>query len=708
MSVIQRPRANFRGVFTTNVPTANNDKVSYTLDEPDIEVVNPNNLTDAQYRVWMMQTKTVQNTRWLNSYFNYFGDAGLNFQAASSAGMPYVSTVMQTSVLPGGQTLSQGQDMFLSGRVELRGDLFFDKPGSAKMVDLDPIGIYGTQIFSGEVRVVIYAPEGQEIVLLSGKDPTRAYIRNMYIDRNITPISATLPPGAWMGGAVWQLGLPLKGLTFNKNYLAPSPNQSPTLVALNQAAQAGQGLLVRFAMYYTLDGLDEGALADQFQASGYKKPIVNPATGMLVGSVGAWNQNEPASMPVERLIYPVMPITRPTSNYAFNVAMREKSPAVKIAASGTNNPPPPMPPYYLGPAGVIVDTNQKTVVLDLVTTIPETSIISSPPNPATDLQKANYGNLTLTILSNGVEQTVATITPTQYNRASYEAGGGILEFSYPPALASALTDPQGLFRLYAQALGPQPPQPAMQEIDYGYILTDDQCLYLTQGKTLTYKVQAFYKGQPVRNQLIPITTSQYQFVSGPDQPNQLAPKVFQPLDNTPGKLFVVSLPPNSAQAKADPATPSPINPTQYYQTDANGMVTLKVKGLQTGTAMLRYQMLRDNFDPNMGGANRYLYFGFTFYNAFRVMPNDNYDNIPDSQITWDFVYKEVIQYYYLLYPGMFARLGFQQESVAKNFAGMIRRMVDKRNWESTSYMPVSRDLSDGKRKLLQRWCALNE
>ena len=138
------------------------------------------------------------------------------------------------------------------------------------------------------------------------------------------------------------------------------------------------------------------------------------------------------------------------------------------------------------------------------------------------------------------------------------------------------------------------------------------------------------------------------------------------------------------------------------------MIELQVKGLYRGAGMLRYQLADDDFNPNMGEANKYLYFGFTFYNAFRVLPNDNYDAIPDSQITWDFVYREVIQYFYLIYPGMFARLAFQNEATARQSASLIRQMIGKRTWNSTSYMPVSRDLSDGKRKLLQRWCALNE
>jgi hypothetical protein len=251
----------------------------------------------------------------------------------------------------------------------------------------------------------------------------------------------------------------------------------------------------------------------------------------------------------------------------------------------------------------------------------------------------------------------------------------------------------------------------MSEIDYGYVSTDDQCLYLNEGESLTYQIQVFYKGRPVSNRKLAITTSQYQFVYAPPAAGSLPARTFQPLDNSTGSEFVVSIPPKQPGSRARRSKSTAANPRVYYTTDNNGMITLTVKGLQRGAAVVRYQLDGDDFDPNMGSTTpplRYAYFGFTFYNNFRVLPDDNYDNIPDHQITWDFVYQEVIQYFYLLYPGMFAILAFQNEDVARQNASLIRQMVSKRTWDSTSYMPVSRDLSDGKRKLLQRWCALQQ
>ena len=172
MSFLMRPRAHFKGVFTANVPTANNDKVSMTLDEASVKAWNPQNLTDEEYRLWMMQTRNVQNPAsvWLNSYFNYFGDSGMTFTSAGTSGSTN-TTAMTSSILPDGTILMPEQDKFLLGKVSLLGDMFFDRPGTARMVDLDPIGIYGTQIFSGQFQVVFNTSDGP-LIMLTAENPT--------------------------------------------------------------------------------------------------------------------------------------------------------------------------------------------------------------------------------------------------------------------------------------------------------------------------------------------------------------------------------------------------------------------------------------------------------------------------------------------------------------------------------------------------------
>ena len=670
-----RPRAHFKGVFTANVPTANNDKVSMTIDEANVAPWNPQNLTDPAFRQWMMETKEVQNpdkskTDWLNSYFNYFGDSGMTFTASGTSGT--ATTAMTSSILPDGTILKPPQDIFLQGKVALLGDMFFDKPGSAKMVDLDPIGIYGTQVFSGQFQVVLLKPEGP-LVMLTADDPTCAYLYDLYFDRNINPLQI----GPQMGAGVWQMALPLKGLTFNNG-----GNQSPTLSALQTAAQAGLGLVVRYVTYYTIDGITEQALAQKFKDSGYKQAILNPANGMIVGTIGVWSKDDPLfSAPTGRLFYGTYPLARPSSDKAFVSARRDKVPLFANVQAAVP------PPYFLGPITAWVDSTHRKVVLDFSTTIPEQTGVSTPPAP-TDLQKANYGTLTLSIVSGGQEQTVNQIPYSEYDRAAYELTGGIIEVPYPGSLAGPLADPNGILKLRGVVNNAQ--QPLADEISWAAMATDDRCLYLHVGESISYRMRPLWKGRPIPNQALQLRISQYTFTAQdpPNPPSQLVIKTLVPV---PSNAYIVTQP-----------------ASQSYVTDAAGYITFTVTGLLPGAAMLRYQAPGDNFNPNQDGSNAYHYFGFVSYNIFRVLPNDNYDHVPDSQITWDFVYQNVIRYFYLIYPGMFARLAFQNETIAKQSASIIAKMVAKSGWDSTSYMPVSRDLSDGKRKLLQRWCALNQ
>lgn len=692
MTYLLRPRAHFQGPFTLSTPTANNDKVSLVIDEANVEVVNPSNMSDADYRVWMMQTISVPNpnappTIWLNSYFNYFGDGSMKFGMTNDDGSES-RMAMTSSILADGTVYTPGNDALLNCSVELLGHPFFDKSGTAKMVDLDPIGIYATQIFSGEFRLVNYSNPQSPLVMLSGKNPTRAYIRYLNFDRNIAPQA----PGPQMGAAVWEMGLPLADLTFNNQGL-----YTPTLQALQMVAQAGQGLMVRYVTYYVLDGIPESELAEKFQQSGYQDPIVNNSTGLIVGTIGAWANNDPlVSIPVGRMLYPNAsnPLTRPTSQYTI-ILGRDKAPA---APANSATPPPP---YFLAPATVMVDTQNNNVVLDFCTTIPE-DVAPAQDDPSS-MEKTNYGDLTLTITpQQGTEQTVGTIPFSQYNMAAYTFAGGIIEVPYASNLESILTAPGSQFKIYQQNSSVGAPL-VLQEINYDMVAADDQCLYLTQSESVTYKVKVLGQGQPLANTTLPLTISQYDFYAQnpPNPTTQLVLKNMEPLGGTGQPPLIVSLP-ISAQAStgADGVT--------YYTTDQNGDITFTVSGLRPGAVMMRYQALGDNLDPNMGGGTLYHYFGYTFYNAFRVLPNDNYDSVPDSQITWDFIYKEVFSYYYLMYPGMFARLPLQNEDTALQFVTIIKQMISERAWNSTSYMPVTRELSDGKRKLVQRWCALNE
>ena len=110
---------------------------------------------------------------------------------------------------------------------------------------------------------------------------------------------------------------------------------------------------------------------------------------------------------------------------------------------------------------------------------------------------------------------------------------------------------------------------------------------------------------------------------------------------------------------------------------------------------------RARFDPTI-----------EFFANVRVLPADDYSTVPDDQITWEYVYREVFSYYAVLYPIMATFVPWGPGDAPLNrhrvreFASLIRRYVDSSNNSSTMYMPITRELSDGKRRLIQRWCDL--
>ena len=92
----------------------------------------------------------------------------------------------------------------------------------------------------------------------------------------------------------------------------------------------------------------------------------------------------------------------------------------------------------------------------------------------------------------------------------------------------------------------------------------------------------------------------------------------------------------------------------------------------------------------------------------RVLPEDDYDHVPDEQLTFEFIYREVLQYYHLVYPAMSRRqrIDFSNEKAVRASAIGFEERASKALWHSSAYMHRTRELYDGKLKLLHRWFQL--
>jgi len=79
---------------------------------------------------------------------------------------------------------------------------------------------------------------------------------------------------------------------------------------------------------------------------------------------------------------------------------------------------------------------------------------------------------------------------------------------------------------------------------------------------------------------------------------------------------------------------------------------------------------------------------------------------PDSMLSWTFVYSNVLRVFDLIYPIMSKVRNLADLNVIEQMAEQLKFAVSLDTFESTLYMPITRDLSAGKRKLLQRFVNL--
>src|SRR5262249_1914197 len=141
-------------------------------------------------------------------------------------------------------------------------------------------------------------------------------------------------------------------------------------------------------------------------------------------------------------------------------------------------------------------------------------------------------------------------------------------------------------------------------------------------------------------------------------------------------------------APVPPAT-AIVNCPDHADLDASGQATISVTGASPGCCTLQFAGA-----SNPDAAD--------FFACLRVLPTDDFSAVPDSQITFAFVYENVLKYYHLLHPAMDVAvpgfdLSLENSVVAR--ADKIRTRVQNTSWDDPQYMPRTRELSAGKAAL---------
>lgn len=587
MSILAPPRLHFRGMFTTNVDTANNDDIVRVIDDVAVKVETAG-LSDEDFIRWMEGTITSggpQPRETIRASWNYYGTNGCGFEQCP---------ITSVDLPDGRRVTSPGEEPLIGGSVFLG---LAAQRNTGIMVDLDPEGVIATQIFADAVRIMSGGTQA-----LRGA-PTVAHSRWLSFERNLGL------PGFGGASAVWQMALPAASLQF-------APNVSPTLDALRDLAAQRRGLVMRFCTYALAPRISQSELAERFR-NGQKDQ--NPAIGWVVGTIGLWDEGEVGSASADRRLHP-----------SGSVSLDHRA-------------------VRLGPAAARIDLGRNVVALDLVTAFPEVD---------GSLEKADLGTVTVAVVAaNG---TVTPLGRVDYDRTTYEEAAGIVEIPFPASAsgAAAAGRLQVIHDASAMAL--------LDEADIT-IETDDRNLYLQEGETREVTLQFSQRGVAPGERLSAVTL---QYVTS---------------------------------NKAQPAQPSPVEQhvvltPDRVECDESGVATFTIRAITPGTCAVAFQHEEEpagELDATLGA----------FFNV-RVFPADDYSGVPDNDLTFEFLYREVLRYYHLVYPGMSRIFPLNNEEAVRENAEAILERIDPARWAAWEFMPRTREMSAGKRALLSRWCRL--
>jgi hypothetical protein len=379
-----------------------------------------------------------------------------------------------------------------------------------------------------------------------------------------------------------------------------------------------------------------------------------------------------------------------------------------VTDANINIPPKqPTPVVMLSVALVEVDYTQGIISIDVLNTFPEWFWQGD---------KMDLGTVTLAAQdSQGGLTTLATLAYADYNQHGYETNGGIIDIKFDPDPKTGPADKikNGTLFVFAVA-ATSPPQTVTALLERPWSAqTDDRGIYLNEGGSKTFDVSVFFKGQRAANAQLMIakyapalTSDPYSYVGAATQ--AIAANDPQIVNVTNGTTKTVP---------TDGKSPIQTNVT-IVDVDANGVahVTIKAasRGLpvlmfypfQAGTALPTPQQQFDNQVPS----------GVSFYTTVRVLPFDDafvdefiqlWNSSYDPAKAWDFIYSNILYLYDMLFPVMlrFVPLGDRQR-VEAAVDQVLTLIAPSYFAESTLAMPITRDLSQGMRTVLQLWGGL--
>jgi hypothetical protein len=592
----------------------------------------------------------------LPGYWNYYGDLSMSLQDVLVAGITLPDNNNKPITYSASNSLECPASLLplLDAELSFNSDFFTpESRTTACMSDVDSMGQMCTQIFCS--RVGLYKRDGN-VTFFRGT-PVKSTARWMNLSRVVNWSDPSLTP---MGGSA----------SFYSMIQLSEGNMIAQLLAPYTGAKV-TALFMKILVHevYEVRNPDYGKISSPMLTGVANQQVavpMNPAIVSISGSITPWFEGDMKTTSICRVL------TTPTMKFSIDTSKMHAPTPV-----GGGDQPLSIPKsVFLGTALLKINDKKKLITLDLSNMCNEygTGFGNMPPfagrgdvPPFVSFSNYDYGNISLMYQpdSGAGSLLVGTITyEDDYNMSRFLESGGMVDLP-----ASQMDYSDGYFYLEIDGIK------ALAENSV-FITTDQQGIYAEQ-RGEEYMSDGLPKGPLVLrvfNRGAPVSRTKPQMIT------------LQNISLTTGSLqnankvtvydsmwFILPTDKDGCFTYSFVADPSQLYPLP----NANDLDTVTYFAMQSYLVVLRVLSAEKKLLRYLDG------------------------KLP---ITWDVVFKQVLQLYKTIYPVMDKILPIDEQ----NWSDPITQenvlvLTSELNWHKPNYMPVTRDASGPQIKLLQMW-----
>ncbi|BDD04018.1 hypothetical protein [Aureibacter tunicatorum] len=513
--------------------------------------------------------------------------------------------------------------------------------GSPIMIDMDPTGTSCSRVIFGG--------------LLIGDDMDNPLLK---ITGNVSSANYYIDPRSIKAGgfssfmATWQVSY-----AYDDSWIVDESNE--TIKALMDEVKKNKGITINFSIFEMAPAILSQNLSADFNEG---KGTMNPVIGYTIGNIGVWEADELASSPSGRVISPTHSIKSKETigSSAFFSIDQNNTLSIDLSKCFIKK----SPRFTISSEEALNDPAKNKERINQIENVGQIG-----PNVTLD------GELKLVTFDNDGNIKTQFDNTIDYDNENYFKTGGVVDVAMnADDITEIENNPVGLILTNSD----NDPITLLSEEIY-VIRSEDKYLYINPNETnpLNFKIEKL--GKP----LSPSDSIEIEFdleFTGTLQAEFDQHKALNiALTSAVGNLNTVS------------------------EEEGNEKYTLTITGkeangcaLDLGWIVGGYRQI--NFSKINGIKN-------SFYAVAKTYQNDDYSHMDESdKFTWDFVYPEVLRYYYVIFPAMSLRLPLNNETLITDnvYAEVLKRISDQYR-DTSLFMPMTHVMSPGKTTLLRQY-----